>query len=99
MGEYREIKESHEGFEFVYTDGSHIENSSAAATVRVYHIHSERLPKHTTIFSAEMLAIFPGYMGRHVEEAFTQKVLERHHRLSNQHKKHQILFYSKSHWD
>ena len=38
LSKYREIKEAHEGFEFIYTDGSHIENSSAAAAVNNDHI-------------------------------------------------------------
>ena len=58
MSKYRELKENHEGFEFIYTDGSHIDNSSAAAAVKDNDIYSERLPDHSTIFSAEMHAIF-----------------------------------------
>ena len=102
--------ENHEGFEFIYTDGSHIENSSAAAAVNGDHIYSERLPDHSTIFSAEMHAIFlaldhvetsessqflifsdsksvlQSLQGKDWKNPLTQKVLERHHRLRNQHK-------------
>ena len=67
LSKYREIKENHEGFEFIYTGGSHIENISAAAAVSDDHIYSERLPDHSTIVSAEMHAIFLAldYVERH----------------------------------
>ena len=58
LSKYREIKEIHEGYEFIYTDGSHINNKSAAAAVKDDHVYSERLPDYSTIFTAEMYAIF-----------------------------------------
>ena len=109
LNKYREIKENHEGFEFIYTDGSHIENSFAAAAVKDDYTYSERLPDHSTIFSAEMHAIFlaldhvetsesshfmiftdsksvlQSLQGKDWKNPLTQKVLERHNRLRNQH--------------
>jgi ribonuclease HI len=54
---HNEIKAMHDGFEFIYTDGSLSEEGVAAAAVMGDHEYVERLPDGSSIFSAELHAI------------------------------------------
>ena len=58
---------------YTNTDGSRIENRSAAAAVKDDHIYSERLPDFSTIFTAEMHAIFLAL--DHIETSEKLKIL------------------------
>ena len=45
-------------YEPIYTDGSRKDDKAAAAAVKGEHIYTERLPDRSSIFSAELHAVF-----------------------------------------
>ncbi|MEE8152293.1 MAG: ribonuclease H family protein, partial [candidate division NC10 bacterium] len=58
ISEYKNIKHIHNGYEFIYTDGSCCNTKAAAAAIKGSHSYVERLPDHASIYSAELHAIY-----------------------------------------
>ena len=57
---HNEVKDSSEYFDFIYTDGSVAVNKAAAAVVIDVYSSIERLPDNSSIFSAELHALYLG---------------------------------------
>ena len=55
---HSEVRANHANYKFIYTDGSFADDKAAAAAVLDGHAYIERLPDRSSIFSAELHAIF-----------------------------------------
>ena len=73
IGEYNRVKSLFNDFEFIYTDGSSRGDNTAAAAVKGKHIYSECLPDKTSIYSAELHAIYLAL--DHIETSELQKTV------------------------
>ena len=58
LSEYNRMKTILKDYEPIYTDGSRKDDKAAAAAVKGEHIYTERLPDRSSIFSAELHAVF-----------------------------------------
>ena len=55
---HNEVKDSFREYDFIYTDGSVSDNKAAAAAVIDDYSSIERLPDKSSIFSAELHALY-----------------------------------------
>ena len=55
---FLELMDKYRGYKAIYTDGSHLNNRTAAAAIYGNHTYSERLPDEASIYSAEQHALY-----------------------------------------